>query len=89
MKKEYDLLTMRTLISEDEECRFEFEIKKRIFETMPHFLKKQVAAHMLIALSDFFEIDEKELMEFYLNTREYVESGVKDITIHPNAKNYH
>ena len=44
---------------------------------------------MLIALSDFFELDEKELMEFYLNTREYVESGVKDITVHPSAKTYH
>lgn len=89
MKKEYDLLTMRALISEEEECRFEFEIEKRIFEMMPHFLKKQIAAHMLIALSDFFELDEKELMEFYLNTREYVESGVKDITVHPSAKTYH
>lgn len=86
MKKEYELLKMNVALTENEECRFYFDIEKKVYETMPRELKKQISAHMLIALSEFFEIEEKELMGFYLETRGSVDA---EVNFHQNEKSYH
>lgn len=41
---------------------------------------------MLIALSEFFEIEEKELIGFYLETRGSVDA---EVNFHRNEKSYH
>lgn len=40
MKKEYELLKMNVAFTENDECRFYFDIDKKVYETMPRELKK-------------------------------------------------
>lgn len=88
MKKEYELLKMKVSFTEDDECRFYFDIEKNVYEAMHRDIKKQVGAHMFIALAEFFKIDEDELIEHYLQCREDVDevevkSGIlKEKTYH-------
>ena len=88
MKKEYELLNMNISLTEDEECRFYFDIEKNVYETMPRDIKKQIGAHMFIALAEFLKIDEDELIEHYFQCRHDVgEVEVKNGIL--TEKKYH